>query len=488
MRRFLFGLLVAFFPVVASAQMIPVKSVPVAEGDQFLLFPSQSLSMGGVSIALDDPLHDPFANPAKGRRLEGIRFSSSPSYYSYLGEGSSEMSGRTLPVGTMARQGNVFGGAVLALQELTAPEQQRVVPFRPEVAFRTTLHLEEGGALPKNNLYGFGMAGLTVPDTRLSVGASAFAASLSRLGGVSWLYRNGREVEQSGHLQRFRVGATYEWKDGRVADLVALHHRIDMTHTMERWVVTEDGNGAFQSHEEYDKTVGWAVRAGYRQPLNEGWHLGGQLTGNWKRHPKIPNYDLMQIPRDPGSSSAYQIGMGVARERGSARYGLDLIYEPIWSHTWANALEDTETPSGDVVEAGDMTVENFFRFRNARLRMGVHQRIGMIDFSLGLNLHHIRYHLDQEDFVEEFERELDESWTEWTLSGGLGVHLDAFQVRYLGRLKLGTGQPGVTSSRNTAEFAAQRSADFVVAPSGPLSLREVTVLTHRVSVLVPLSD
>ena len=38
-------------PDPASAQLIPIKTVPVASGDQFLLFPSQNLGMGGVGVA-----------------------------------------------------------------------------------------------------------------------------------------------------------------------------------------------------------------------------------------------------------------------------------------------------------------------------------------------------------------------------------------------------------------------------------------------------
>src|SRR5688500_20237899 len=53
------------------AQLIQIKSVPVAQGDQFDIFPSRNLAMGGVSIALEDRLLDPFVNPATGARLRG---------------------------------------------------------------------------------------------------------------------------------------------------------------------------------------------------------------------------------------------------------------------------------------------------------------------------------------------------------------------------------------------------------------------------------
>ena len=58
-------LTISLYSQLTIAQLISVKSVPVAEGDQFTIFPSQNISMGGVSIALDDPLLDPFLNPAK---------------------------------------------------------------------------------------------------------------------------------------------------------------------------------------------------------------------------------------------------------------------------------------------------------------------------------------------------------------------------------------------------------------------------------------
>ena len=70
MKQFAFAfLMVGVFlnapPSLVSAQFISVKSVPVATGDQFLLFPSQNMGMGGINIAVDDPLLDPFTKPSK---------------------------------------------------------------------------------------------------------------------------------------------------------------------------------------------------------------------------------------------------------------------------------------------------------------------------------------------------------------------------------------------------------------------------------------
>ena len=62
--------LLIFLPMTALAQLISLKTVPIATGNQFRIFPSQNLGMGGVSIAVNDPLLDPFVNPAKGSRIK----------------------------------------------------------------------------------------------------------------------------------------------------------------------------------------------------------------------------------------------------------------------------------------------------------------------------------------------------------------------------------------------------------------------------------
>src|SRR5437773_8512427 len=49
------------------AQLIPIKTIPIAQGDQFQIFPANNLGMGSVSIALADSLNDPFVNPEIGR-------------------------------------------------------------------------------------------------------------------------------------------------------------------------------------------------------------------------------------------------------------------------------------------------------------------------------------------------------------------------------------------------------------------------------------
>src|SRR2546427_3129150 len=98
----------------APAQLISIKTVPIAQGDQFAIFPSNNFGMGGVSIALADTLLDPFVNPAKGARLGAARFFSAPTIYG-ISQGAG--GGRTLPLATIASSDVWFGGRALALQQ-----------------------------------------------------------------------------------------------------------------------------------------------------------------------------------------------------------------------------------------------------------------------------------------------------------------------------------------------------------------------------------
>ena len=105
----------ASIPRDAVAQLIGLKTVPVAAGEQFAIFPSLNRSRGGASIAMNDPLLDPFVNPAKGGRVTSPLFFSSPTFY-----GVSEGNGvtRTLPVGALFGSPRWFGGAIAAIQQI----------------------------------------------------------------------------------------------------------------------------------------------------------------------------------------------------------------------------------------------------------------------------------------------------------------------------------------------------------------------------------
>jgi len=60
------------------------------------------------------------------------------------------------------------------------------------------------------------------------------------------------------------------------------------------------------------------------------------------------------------------------------------------------------------------------------------------------------------------------------------------ELRYQGRSTSGTGRPGVKLEQNPLIFAASDSRSVLVAPNGPLTLDNVHVTTHQISVSLPL--
>jgi hypothetical protein len=213
-------------------------------------------------------------------------------------------------------------------------------------------------------------------------------------------------------------------------------------------------------------------------------------------HPKIPNYEIMAIPRDPGYSSAFNLGVGLSESAGPITFGIDAIVEPIWSHTWADAEADIVTNGGGTIPAGSKTIENRFRFRNGVLRAGLSR-----DFKLdvpetsarmqfGVQLRSINYHMDQYSHVLGAGRGQSEGWTEWTYAWGTSVLLPEVEVHYRLRMTSGTGRPGVDANGGFARgpnvALAESGRSFIVAPSGALTLDPVRVTTHQISVSLPL--
>ena len=479
-------LMMLFVPGIVLSQLISIKSVPVVTGDQFLIYPSQNMGMGGVSIALDDALLDPFVNPAKGSAIQGATITSSPVYYGISDENGSA---RTLPLGLLYGAEKWFGGLSLSIQQLDLNYQAGTRRLASDKSC--------------NNLYASGLLGIKLPAIHSSLAASVFYADLDAVDGIEHLYANSMDIEQYGNMTDIRLGLLSELNGDRTIDVLLLYNHFDMTHEVTYNDFNDfgwfDALWAVRKEVNPDRSNTWGVHLGYVQPVGESdWKIGGILTGNWKSHPKIPNYEIMNILRDPGTSSAYNVGLGLSRSFGQATFGFDLIYEPIWSNTWAEAISDMQSQSGRPIPKGGKTIENDFWFSNAVFRIGIRKENERAGFQLGLEARSIRYQLDQYDYVQEFRRQQDENWIEWTPSWGLLVKFREFRLQYTGRMILGTGQPGVDfntfpvftgqSSRwSNMEYAALADANILLAPGGALNLESLYVMTHQISISIPLS-
>jgi hypothetical protein len=488
----------------AAAQLIPIKTVPLAEGDQFGFLPSANLAMAGVSIALPDSLLDPFINPGRGGRVQGARFFGSPAFYSLSRNAGG---GRTLPIGGVASSGNSFAGFALALQEISPAGPDRGVIFAEPVAFDRAQILP---AQPQpttspsahDNKYAFALLGRQFPQLGLSVGGSVFWSGLHAMDGVDMLYPRSAAIAQAGQSVDYRLGLTKLLPGNQSMDVLLLHNRFGMRHDVGYSETFWDPalnrfSSRLRSEHNEDRTNLWGAHLQYQRPLlDTRWRIGGIATANVMSHPKIPNYEIMSIPRDPGRSSAYNLGLGVSTTQGPTTVGMDVIYEPIWSYTWADAASSVGTRRGDVIPTGGKTVENRFRFQNALLRMGLTQDIPLeeadatLRMQFGFEGRHIGYQMRQVDNVQVSSRMQREAWLESTFSWGFGVMLRSVELRYRGRQTSGTGRPQVAGSGGGVFLAADAAVasggrNFLIAPSGPLSLDEVYVTTHQFSISLP---
>ena len=238
-----------------------------------------------------------------------------------------------------------------------------------------------------------------------------------------------------------------------------------------------------------DRTRTTGVQVGFTAPVGEGWRAGPVLTVNRKSHPKIPNYDLANVPRDPGDSWAFDIGAGLGHQKGPLSFGVDVIYQPAWSQTWAEAADTVRTEDGVLLQPGDHTVENDFFLSNLVLGLGLARESERWGFQLGVRASARETQLDQWDAVTATRRKQNESWMEWTPSLGATLRFPDVEVRYAGWITTGTGRPSVEFSlrAGSPRAAATASAsDFLIPPSGPLILQEARVTTHQISVRLPL--
>ncbi len=490
----------------AAAQLIAIRSVPISQSHQFDLFPSLRMGMGGVSIAVDDSLHDAFGNPAKGVRLGASSFFGSPGLYS-VSQGAG--AGRSLPLGTWLRSGNWFGGAALAVQQVDLSDQVQFFPppcivcAEPLDQRQAPVNPLPGNQIPNTdrthgNAFGYAMLGTTFPNQGLSVGASVEWAGLHGVDGVDLLYPRSTGLTQRGHELDLRLGALKQWEGGRALSAVLVHNRFAASHNVSYldgfWDPgTQSFGQRLRLEENQDQTNTWGAQVEYSWPLRApGWRVGWVATTNLMSHPKIPNYEIQNIPRDPGKSQAFNLGVGLSRTANASTFALDAVYEPIWSYTWGDAASPVQTSSGLTIPAGGKTIENHFRFSNALVRMGFSQDVPFdqdakaFGFQLGLAVHRIGYGLVQRDNVQATTRRAHEDWVEWTPTWGMSLKFPGWEIRYRGSVTNGTGRPGVRSGGDvTVATPDAAGGPILVAPSGPLTLTNVRVMTHQVAITFP---
>ena len=486
----------------ARAQVIAVKTAPIADGGQFAFLPSANLGMGGLSIAVPDSTLDPFTNPAKGARSSGTYVFGAPTFFSVTRKAGG---GLTLPVGMSVSKNAWFTQLALAMQDVDRVGNDNGIP----VPVAATLDARAPGATAadvittddskasRQNRYVHGMLGRRFGGG-LSVASSASWWRLNILDGVELYYPSSQRVRQHGEASDVRVGVLKELGAGHSLEVVALHNRFavnqDVAFTDPFWDPTQR-QFTFRSRIEpnADRTDTWGLHVAYQRPLADStWRVGAVLTGNRIRQPRLPAYELPEVPADAGRAQAYDIGAGIARSHGPLTMGFDAIYEPIWSRSWVRADEATTSRDGTAIAAGTNVLDNRFRFHNGIARLGFGMSLPVskdqtLTLETGGQLRATRYRLDQWDAVQQSSSASTQRWNEWTRSWGISYRFAGAGVQYRGNLTTGAGRNGFDDRGNVffSPLADVRPGFSSFVPFG-MTFGNVRTTTHQISFSVPI--
>jgi hypothetical protein len=245
-------------PVAVDAQHITLKTVPIPLGEKFQVLPSRNLGMGSVRVAIDDPLLDPFTNPARGAAIDELRIFALPTVYS---ETNQTLGGRSFPIAAMIPGRKVVGSFAFAMQQVDTPDRWAWVPFQPGGSV-----FQENSA---SNIYVHGALGTRL-GRATSIGASFHHADLDAVDAVNLLYGQSIDVEQDGSVSEARIGLSHELGRDRRIDAVILRSKVDMTHDVlyQEWTWV-DPQPVVRSWNELneDRTITWGAHLRYTQPL-----------------------------------------------------------------------------------------------------------------------------------------------------------------------------------------------------------------------------
>lgn len=463
----------------ASAQLIPVKTIPVAESEQFSFFPTAGRT--GLSLTLADTLMDPFRNPARASMLARSQYFGAPSFFT-VSENSG--GGTTFPMGFFTRRGGSFGGLAAAFQEIDGGGNGDL--FGGPVPVASSTFPVEGQSFEqqprsRRNNYAFALFGHTLDSGRTSIAASVLWSDLRSLDGVDAFYFGNTNLIEVGDAIDVRLGLTKELGGGRSLEAVALRSRFAMAHevgfTDFIWDPAQRRPIAQARIERNnDRASVWGLHLEYEQPLDSTWRVGALVTGNVIEQPTIPSYEITSGMGREGNAVAGNIGIGIGRSIGLVSFGADAIYEPIRSHTWVTD-----------------SLDNTFRFHNAKLRGGVSKDFklllpgNLVRMYANAEFHWINYRMKQDDKLNNLLRTRREQWLERGRGGGLSFITPTLQLHYQVQSRSGVGRPGVVPQDGQFIPAVDLSIAPWMPPAAPnTTLGAVSVTRHQFSVSVPV--
>ena len=466
-------------PLSVHAQVIRVKTLPIAESEQFSFMPSAG--MAGVSIALADTLLDPFINPAKGTRAKSSRYFGAPSFFSVS---ANTGAGTTFPVGGLWKIGSTFGSLGAAYQQIQDP---RPLEFNGGFSVPVCIDFCTGTPVPQRerssyrNNYSYALLGHTLPS-RVTLAASALWSGLGGVDGVDQFYASNEWLRQDGEALDLRLGLLKEWDNGRTFEALLLRNRFANAHvvgfTDMFWDPVQRRPFARQRTEHNDeRNDTWGLHLEYERPvIDSTWRIGALATANRISHPRLPKYDVMTGLGEAGRSTAMNFGVGISRSHESLAFGIDAIYEPVMSRTWEDSLD------------------NRFRFSNAKLRGGISHTFQMteprssLSLQVGAELYSFHYVMNQDDRAALTSRTQKQTWLERTRSAGMSFRMPGVEVHYHVRTRTGVGRPGVEGGNSVVSGGS--TIDLAPAPwmppvSNAAALGPVRVTWHQFAISIP---
>ncbi len=515
-------------PLPVKAQLIPIKTTPIVSGDSGIMLPSRTLGMGGVSIAVDNPLLDPFVNPAKGARLEGLQLFALPTLYSIDDE---QGSGRTLTGGVTIGTPHWFAGGFLSTQRLV-----NTLPTIPWFEGLTVQQLQEtkryrsypsplpAPSMPRNITWQV-FTGIPLSDRGPALGLSWSGSDTERLEGYEYLYRDCLHLKHSGRSNLVRIGIFSEEEETGSAEVMILLGASNLVHRVIHpdlrlgyyysaynpwiewnwWPVAGYKWDGFLNYpapvqirrfEDRSRTLGFHI-GGIRKFQGEFRTLGWHLTWNGKKYPKIPEYELegmKAIPRDPGYVHAFSLGLGTSGLADGITWSWEFTLQPIFLETWGLTEDPFRNWQGaEILPAGAKTVENRFRFLNGSMALGCAWEREPGGLQFGARLTSYNYTIRQKDNRWDSVEKREENWLELTPTWGGYLTFPDFRLQYSGYIRFGTGRPGVErfwiDPRNPMGSEGSlviNPSDPLAAPTGKVVLEPHPVLCHQVALIVPV--
>ncbi len=454
----------------AFSQGISVKTVPLLSTDQFSLIPSFRDDMGGTSIAVRDGLQDIFINPGNYDPDTGSQWFVTPrlSHWNFSQEFSTRYNDQravpfleqnsagssifTLPVGFILSSKKIYTAAMAGFQALSADNQQ-------------SAHFKA------SNYPWTWLGGIYVPRFKTAIGVGVDYVRIRGIDGVYLLYPNAAQLSQKGSAKQFHLGMSGTLANEDHWNLAVSRYLFKILQT-EQNVVNKDEND------------GWWMQAHYMKKISEPLTLAALFVADWRHHPKIPEYPLAGIPRDPGNTQALNFGFGLKWQSEKTLFGLDIIYEPVDVKTWADAATEFTHWDGRVYRVGDVTQRNDYQFANRLIRSGIQIKpTRWLSLATGAQVKLYQYDYYQNDFLNHIERtgKPQRQWSETVWTGGIKIHTGKMVLNYSLRVQTGTG---ILERQwlwrwfafdGVAEFA---KADFLIPPTVTLNVTPVTYYTQ----------